>query len=141
MRDLAEASGRRSEPDLLTIQIADGAGIMVRTAQSVVARKGDTMVLLQGEIINAYGQVSREAVLKAMRTECPALAPIIACQWQGDPSIRLPPGRDEVEIMEHIVMARQVLEQSGFLYPAHANTPPCKSAMQQSFPDGCTCYN
>ena len=55
----------------------------MRTLQALVATQGDRFVLMQGDIVNAYGQVDRKSVQEAALTECPAVAPILACQWSG----------------------------------------------------------
>ena len=77
---------------------------MVRTLQALVATSGDQYVLMQGDIVNAYGQVSRKAVLEAVLSECPAIAPIIACQWSGTTSVMMPaqPGENTMTHMRSI---------------------------------------
>ena len=44
---------RWAEPDQLSIRTPDGAGLLVKTLQSLVATAGAKYVLLQGDIANA----------------------------------------------------------------------------------------
>ena len=106
-----------AEPDQLSIRTPDGAGRMVRTLQSVVATRGDKFVLMQGDIVNAYGQVSRAAVLRAALSECPSIAPILACQWSATTSIWMPPEGGETGMVEHEVN-RGVWQGSSLSNPA-----------------------
>ena len=106
-----------AEPDQLSIRTIDGAGRMVRTLQAVVATCGDEYVFMQGDIVNAYGQVSRQAVLEAVLSECPAIAPIIACQWSGPTSVRMPALEGESTMSEHVV-ERGVWQGSAMSNPA-----------------------
>ena len=61
-------------------RVRDGAEAMISAVRNFL--KNDTnIVLLQGDISNAFGSINRLAVLEAERKHIPCLAPLCASQF------------------------------------------------------------
>ena len=60
---------------------------------------------MQGDITNAYGEVSRPAVLASVFSEKPAMAPLLACQWQAEAEVLIQESKGQGEAYtRHCVM-------------------------------------
>ena len=75
-------------------RVRHGAEAMINAVRKFL--KNDThRILMQGDIANAYGSISRLAVLKAVRKHIPCLAPLCASQFVRDGTVAVIQERGE----------------------------------------------